>query len=241
MNLNASASARTAPGYDIGLRNYMLGVYNRLLSGLVLSGLVAAFMAYATVSPDGSLNDTGKALFQGPLFILLVASPLVIVLAMTLLQGRMSATALTSLFYALTALIGVSFATLFIRYEITVISRVFFIAASMFGALSLYGYTTHRNLTGMGSFMLMGLFGLLIAVLANLYFQSTGLQSVITVIGVLVFAGFTAYDTQNIKNVYEKAGSGESLSKLSTLGALSLFLDFVNLFTHLLGLFGNDE
>jgi FtsH-binding integral membrane protein len=245
------ATART--GYrpevaiDAGLRAYMIRVYNYMTAGVALTGLVAWFafqaaggdsIAIAGNSISG-LTDFGRAIFSGPLMWILVLAPLGLVMVMSFGINRLSpATALT-LFFVYSGLLGLSLATIFVAYTGASIARVFFISAATFGAMSLYGYTTQRDLTGFGSFLFMGLIGIVIASLVNIFLHSNGLSWVISVVGVLVFVGLTAYDTQNIKEMYSPMDDGTVAGRKAVMGALRLYLDFINLFLMLLRLFGD--
>lgn len=216
---------------DVGLRQYMLKVYNYMASGIALTGIVAA----ATASSPAML----QAIFGTPLQWVVMLAPLGIVIFFSARLHKMSAGAAQMTFWAFAALMGLSLASIFIAYTDTSIARVFFITAGTFAAMSLYGYTTKRDLTGIGSFLFMGLIGIVIAMLVNLFLQSTALQFVISVVGVLVFVGLTAYDTQKIKNEYSEFDHSEVADKKAISGALRLYLDFINLFIMLLHLFGN--
>ena len=224
------AQARDAE-IDVGLREYMLRVYNYMASGLALTGAVAYGM---------TLSETAMQLIFGtPLFWVVALAPLGFVFYLSSRMNRIQAGTAQTLFWIFSALMGMSLASIFIVYTGTSIARVFFITAGTFAGMSLYGYTTKRDLTGLGSFMFMGLIGIIIASLVNLFLQSSGLHFVISVVGVLVFVGLTAYDTQSIKNVYSGTDSDEVQSKKAIMGALRLYLDFINLFIMLLHLFGD--
>lgn len=242
MTTNAKVAANSeSTSIDIGLRNYMIAVYNKMFLGIVLSGVAAFLTASISTGEDGALNEIGQALFQGPLALLFIACPLVIVFMMSFGVQKRSPATLSLMFYAFATLLGVSLSSVVLSYSTASIAKVFFITASMFGALSLYGYTTRRSLSGMGSFMVMGLFGLVIAMIVNLFMQSPALDFALCIVGVLVFSGLTAYDTQKIKEMYDYADSGAARSKLVTMGALELYLDFVNLFLFFLRFFGGSS
>jgi FtsH-binding integral membrane protein len=225
----------------------MIRVYNYMTAGVALTGLVAWFafqaaggdsIAVAGNSISG-LTDFGRAIFSGPLMWILVLAPLGLVMLLSFGINRLSpATALT-LFFVYSGLLGLSLATIFVAYTGASIARVFFISAATFGAMSLYGYTTQRDLTGFGSFLFMGLIGIVIASLVNIFLHSSGLSWVISVVGVLVFVGLTAYDTQNIKEMYSPMDDGTVAGRKAVMGALRLYLDFINLFLMLLRLFGD--
>jgi uncharacterized protein len=232
-----------APAIDQGLRAFMLAVYNHMALGVAITGAVAlgAFMM-AVNQVDGQivgLTAFGQAIFQSPLKWVVVFSPLAIVLWMSFGAERMSSSTARTLFYVYAALMGLSLSVLFLVYTGGSIARVFFVSAASFGALSLYGYTTKRDLSAFGSFLVMGLFGLIIASLVNLFLASTAMQFIISVAGVLIFAGLTAYDTQKLKEMYYGIGSSEEGEKAAINGALTLYLDFINLFLMLLRLLGD--
>jgi FtsH-binding integral membrane protein len=229
---------RTAPAQvvdravvDEGLRQYMLRVYNYMASGLALTGVVAFFVANTPVLMD--------AVFGTPLIWLVMFSPLIIVFMLSARIHKMSVVAAQATFWVFATLMGMSLASIFIVYTGTSIARVFFITAGVFGAMSLYGYTTKRDLTGWGSFLFMGLIGVIIASIVNIFLGSSMLYFAISVIGVLVFTGLTAYDTQKIKEMYVESDASAVATKKAIMGALRLYLDFINLFLMLLRLFGN--
>ena len=236
----AQTRAGTQAEIDQGLRSYMLGVYNYMASGLAVTGAVAAG-TYMLAVQNGQLTPFGQTLFQSPLMWVFVLAPVALVFFLSFRVHAMRAATAQAVFWVYAALNGVAFSTLGLVYSGNSITRVFFISAATFGALSLWGYTTKRDLTGWGSFLFMGVIGIIIASLVNLFMASTALQFVISVVGVLVFAGLTAYDTQKIKEMYLEADDGETMSKKILMGALSLYLDFINLFLMLLRLFGNRE
>ena len=243
----ARAGYRPEVAIDAGLRAYMIRVYNYMTAGVALTGLVAWF-AFQAAGGDSiaiagnsitGLTDFGRAIFSSPLMWILILAPLGLVMVMSFGINRLSpATALT-LFFVYAGLLGLSLATIFLVYTHGSIARVFFISAATFGAMSLYGYTTQRDLTGFGSFLFMGLIGIVIASLVNIFLHSSGLDWVISVIGVLVFVGLTAYDTQNIKEMYSPMDDGTVAGRKAVMGALRLYLDFINLFLMLLRLFGD--
>jgi FtsH-binding integral membrane protein len=219
----------------------MLRVYNTMALGVGLTGVVAYFVAQMAVVQGKQLSPLGEALFKGPLFWVILLAPLALVFAMSLGSERFSAKTLTAMFYSYAALFGVSLSAAFIVYTGASITKVFFITATAFGALSLWGYTTRRDLSGMGTFLVMGLFGIIIASIVNLFLQSNAMEWTLSILGLLVFAGFTAYDTQRIKEVYWQGHSSETLQKLVVMGALNLYMDFVNIFMNLLQLTGDRE
>jgi FtsH-binding integral membrane protein len=241
------AAART--GYhdsqltiDAGLRGYMIRVYNYMTAGVALTGLVAWFTYSAAVVDTGAglqLTEFGHAIFASPLMWLFVLAPLGLVMLLSFGTNRLSAGTALTVFFVYAALVGLSLASIFLVYTHASITRVFFISAATFGATSLYGYTTQRDLTSVGSFMLMGLIGLIIASVVNIFLHSTGLDWAISVIGVIVFVGLTAYDTQRIKEMYDVNDDGTISGRKAVMGALRLYLDFINLFLMLLRIFGN--
>ncbi|MFZ2006716.1 MAG: Bax inhibitor-1/YccA family protein [Stellaceae bacterium] len=223
-------SAATQVGIDVGLRDYMLRVYNYMASALALTGIVAwVFAGYL---------ETHRAILHSPVMWLIILAPLGLVMLLSFGIGRLSAAASQGIFWLYAGLMGLSLSTIFLAYTGASIARVFFITAGTFAAMSLYGYTTRRDLSQMGSFLFMGLIGIVIAMLVNVFLHSPGLQFAISVIGVLVFVGLTAYDTQSIKEMYYEGDGYEMASKKSIMGALRLYLDFVNLFMFLLQFMG---
>jgi uncharacterized protein len=231
--LRNRAAQPTEAFVDEGLRRHMLRVYNYMGGGLVLTGLVAMLVA--------STPAIYQPIFGTPLKWVVMLAPLAFILVLSWKIETLSAATSQMLFWAFCALMGLSLASVFLVFTGTSIARTFFIAAAMFGATSLYGYTTRRDLSSMGSFLFMGLIGVIIAMLANLFIQSSALQFAISVIGVMVFTGLTAYDTQNIKQQYAEGHGTEMQSKLAVFGALSLYLNLINLFQLLLGLTGERE
>jgi FtsH-binding integral membrane protein len=241
------ATART--GYrtdqvaiDAGLRAYMIRVYNYMGAGVALTGLVAwlTFSAAVVQTSAGlQLTAFGQAVFQGPLMWILILAPLGLVFAISFGINRLQPGTALMLFFVYAGSLGLSLASIFLIYTGESVARVFLISAASFGALSLYGYTTQRDLTSIGSFMFMGLIGIIIASLVNMFLKSTGLDWAISIIGVLVFAGLTAYDTQSIKEMYSPMDDGTVGGRKAVMGALRLYLDFINLFLMLLRLFGD--
>ena len=228
---------------DEGLRAYMLKVYNYMTTGLLFTGLVAYFFGKASIVSNevGQIIDVtplGSMLFNSPLKWLVMLAPLGFVFYLSARLHKMSLSNAQITFWIFSAIMGLSLASIFIVYTQASIARVFFISSGTFAAMSLYGYTTKKDLTKLGGFLFMGLIGIIIASLVNLFFQSSALHFAISVIGVLVFVGLTAYDTQRIKEMYY-AGDSESVGgKKALMGALRLYLDFINLFIMLLRLFG---
>lgn len=228
--------AQTA-GYDEGLRNHMLKVYNYMSSGVLLTGIIAMLFGQA-MSNNAAL---AQMFFQSPMRWIIMLAPLAFVLVLSFGVNKMSSKTLQLVFWAFAATMGVSISGIFLIYTDASIARTFFITAASFGALSLYGYTTKRNLSGMGTFLFMGLFGLILASVVNMFIASSALQFITSVLGVLIFAGLTAYDTQRIKDDYYRLPAGEAASKGAIMGAVSLYLDFINLFMHLLRFLGDRE
>jgi FtsH-binding integral membrane protein len=254
---------QTTVAVDEGLRAYMLQIYNYMVLGLAITGLAALGIYMLSVTGDAAsamkvvrngaqvpvpitkslfLTPIGYYTFVSPLKWVIMLSPLAMVLVLSFGIERLRPAVAQVLFWIFAALMGLSLGAIFMVFTHTSIVRVFFITAASFGALSLWGYTTQRDLTGIGSFLIMGLFGVILASLVNLFMASTMLQFVISVVGVLVFAGLTAWDTQRLKNEYlYGAMDGETAERSSILGALSLYLNFINLFTLLLQLLGQRE
>ncbi|MCS6921233.1 MAG: Bax inhibitor-1/YccA family protein [Elioraea sp.] len=233
---------------DAGLRKYMLGVYNWMASGLLLTGIVALLVATTPAIFELFYQRvvTPRGVVAGPTILGWVAmlSPLAFILVLSFGVNRLSATAAQALYWAFSAVMGLSLSTIFVIYTTESIARVFFIAAGMFAAMSIWGYTTNRDLTKMGSFLIMGLFGIIIAGLVNIFLASSALAFAISVIGVIVFVGLTAWDTQRIKSdyiAYAYAEGTEAAAKRTVFDALALYLNFINLFQLLLSLLGNRQ
>ncbi|CAN7695496.1 Bax inhibitor-1/YccA family protein [Bosea sp. LjRoot237] len=242
------AQQTSAAELDQGLRSFMLGVYNNMTIGLAITGLMAigiSMLAIAGYSPSGkvtALTPLGDLLFRSQLRWVIMLAPLAFILFFSFKAESMSSSSARAMFFAFAAVMGVSMAAIFLVFTSESIARVFFITAASFAGLSLYGYTTKKSLSGIGSFLIMGLIGLVIASVVNLFLQSGPLGFVISVIGVLVFAGLTAWDTQRLKEMYLYSDlDSESAAKLSVNGALSLYLNFVNMFQMLLSLFGSKQ
>ena len=228
-----AGTAQQAAEYDEGLRSYMLKVYNYMTSGILLTGIIALFV--------GNSPELLNAIYGSGLHWLVALAPLGFIMVMSFGVHKMSSGTLQMIFWAFAAVMGVSMAWIFAAYTGTSIARTFFITAASFGALSLYGYTTKKSLSGFGTFLFMGLIGLLIAMVVNFFLASSMLQFIISVAGVLIFAGLTAYDTQRIKESYYMMATGEAVAKGAIMGAVNLYLDFVNLFLFLLQFLGNRE
>jgi len=259
----APMSGAEAAAIDAGLRAYMVRVYNCMVLGLAVTAIAALGIYMISVTDDAAaaakvfrggaassarlagnlyLTPVGYALFVSPLKWAIILAPLGLVFGLSFGIERLRPAVAQLLFWIYAALIGVSLGSVFMIYAHTSVVRVFFITAASFGALSLWGYTTRRDLTGIGSFLVMGLFGIIIAGLVNLFLASSALQWIISAVGVLVFSGLTAWDTQRLKNEYiYGAMDGDTAARTAIVGALSLYLNFVNLFTLFLQLFGQRE
>jgi len=239
---------RAEPGViDQGLRAYMLRVYNYMASGVAITGVVA-YLTYQLAGGDAiqiangtmvGLTPFGSFIFKTAFKWVVIFAPLGMVFFLSARINSMSLSGAQIAFWVFAALMGLSIASIFLVYAHASIARVFFITAASFGALSLYGYTTNRDLSAWGSFLFMGLIGIIIAMLVNLFLASSALQFAISVIGVLIFAGLTAYDTQQIKEMYYVGDDGTVAGRKAVMGALRLYLDFINLFMMLLQLFGD--
>ncbi|TPN47876.1 MULTISPECIES: Bax inhibitor-1/YccA family protein [unclassified Mesorhizobium] len=245
---------RAVPGagvdIDQGLRAYMVKVYNLMGLGLLITGLAAVgtimlatttdpASAVATLPSGEMLTSFGYAIFGSPLKWVVIFAPLAVVFFLQARIQSMSVSAAQATFWVFAGLIGLSLSSIFLVYTTASISQTFFATAAGFGALSLYGYTTKRDLSGFGSFLMMGLIGLIIASVINLFLHSSALTFAVSAIGVLIFAGFTAYDTQSIKEMYYEGDASDVAGRKATMGALKLYLDFINLFTFLLQFMGD--
>ena len=234
----AMTSAGTQTGViDEGLRAFMLRVYNYMLLGLTLTG-ATAFLVANTSFGEIFFHVQGGYLEPSILGWIAIFAPLAFVLVLGFGINRMSAQTAQIVFWAYAGVMGIGMATILFAYTLTSVAQVFFITAAMFGAMSLWGYTTKRDLTGFGSFLFMGLIGLLIAMVVNIFLHSSMMGWIISVVGVLIFTGLTAYDTQKIKESYSVSADGEMMKKGAMMGALRLYLDFINLFLFLLRLLG---
>ena len=234
-------AARTGVAVDEGLRTYMLGVYNYMAAGVALTGIVA-YLTYTMAVQDGGLTALGQTLYASPLRWVVMLAPLGFVLFLSFRIQKMSVGAAQTSFWLFAAVMGLSLSSIFLVFTGQSITQVFFVTAATFGALSLWGYTTKRDISGWGSFLFMGVVGIIIAMIVNWFLASPGLQFAISVIGVLVFAGRTAYDTQRIKDGYLMVrGDAAMVAKSAIMGALALYLDFINMFIMLLNLFGSRE
>jgi len=237
-------SAERAAAIDAGLRAYMIRVYNYMAAGVALTGVVAWLTFSQAVVTDAAgaitgLTPFGQMIFSGPLAIVLFIVTLGMVFYLSFRINRLQAGTALTLFLVYAGLLGLMLSSVFLAYTGTSITRVFFISAASFGALSLYGYTTKRDLSPIGSFLIMGLFGLIIAMVVNMFLGSQGLEFVISAGGVLIFAGLTAWDTQQIKEMYDPMDDGTVGGRKAVMGALKLYLDFINLFLFLLRFLGD--
>ena len=250
--MRAGAGTRVDTGIDEGLRAYMLKVYNLMALGLAITGLAALgtmmlattndpAAAAATLGNGKMLTALGTALYGSPLRWVVMLAPLGVVFFLSARVHTMSVSAAQTTFWIFSALMGLSLSSIFLVYTSASIVQTFFITAASFGALSLYGYTTKRDMTGWGSFLIMGVFGLIIAMVVNIFLASPALQFAISAIGVLIFAGLTAYDTQKIKEMYFEGDEVLVAGRKAIMGALTLYLDFINLFSFLLSFLGNRE
>ncbi len=245
LDFNQRSFSKTADQsvIDEGLRAYMLKVYNYMTTGLLFTGLVAYFFGKASIVTNEfgqiiGVTSVGAMLFGSPLKWVVMLAPLGFVFYLSARINKMNISTAQITFWIFSAIMGLSLASLFIEFTHSSIARVFFITSGTFAAMSLYGYTTKRDLTKLGGFLFMGLIGIIIASIVNIFIGSSALQFAISVIGVLVFVGLTAYDTQSIKNMYYAGDSEDIGSKKALMGALRLYLDFINLFILLLQLFG---
>ncbi|MBU3029831.1 Bax inhibitor-1/YccA family protein [Paracoccus marinaquae] len=228
---------------DEGLRAYMNKVYGLMAVGMGVTAVAAYGISTAAVDASGQLTQLGMAIYASPLKWVIMFAPLLVVFAFGAALNRLSVQGATMLFYGFAALMGLSISSIFLVYTAFSIVQTFLVTAIAFAGLSLWGYTTKKDISGWGSFLIMGVIGLIVASIVNIFLQSSGMQFAISILGVLIFAGLTAYDTQNIKNTYlQLAGSDKDfLGKTAIMGALQLYLDFLNLFMFLLQFMGNRE
>lgn len=243
-NYAARAGYADRAAVDVGLRAYMLRVYNYMAAGVALTGIVAWLTFNAAVVTDAAghitgLTAFGQAVFSGPLAIVLFLGTLGLVFFLSFRISSLNPSTAFALFMIYAGLLGLMLSSVFLAYTGASITRTFFISAASFGALSLYGYTTQRDLSPIGSFLIMGLFGLILAMVVNIFLKSTGLDFAISAIGVLIFAGLTAWDTQRIKEMYSVNDDGTVAGRKAVMGALTLYLDFINLFLFLLRFLGD--
>jgi FtsH-binding integral membrane protein len=223
------AGAREA-AFDAGLRSYMLSIYNYMASGVLLTGIVAMLFANSGMA---------EQVLTTPLRWVIMLAPLAFVMVLSFGINRLSTGTAQLVFWAFTVAMGLSLSSIFLVYTGTSIAQTFFATAAAFAGLSLFGYTTKKDLSGFGTFLIMGVVGILVAMIINIFVQSTALQLAISVIGVLLFAGLTAYDTQKIKSLYFQVAGSDMMGKSVIMGALTLYLDFINMFTFLLQLVGD--
>jgi uncharacterized protein len=236
--------AGRAVAIDQGLRAYMIRVYNYMAIGVALTGVVAWLTYNAAAVTDASgklvgLTPFGQTIYSGPATIVLFLGTLGLVFLISWRIDRLQPSTALTLFMVYAGVLGLMLSSVLLAYTHTSIARVFFISAASFGALSLYGYTTQRDLSAMGSFLMMGLIGLILAMLVNMFLKSSGLDFVISAVGVLIFAGLTAWDTQKIKEMYDPNEDGTLTGRKAVMGALSLYLDFINLFLFMLRFLGD--
>ncbi|MGB6535877.1 MAG: Bax inhibitor-1/YccA family protein [Xanthobacteraceae bacterium] len=247
-NLTARSGYRTDQvAIDAGLRAYMIRVYNYMASGVALTGVVA-WLTFREAGGDAiqvsggrvtGLTSFGQAIFSGPLTIILLLGTLGMVFFLSFRINRLQPSTALALFMVYAGALGLVLSSVFVQYTASSVTQTFFVSAASFGALSLYGYTTQRDLSPVGSFLIMGLFGLILAMVVQYFLQSPGLSFAISAIGVLIFAGLTAWDTQRIKEMYSVQDDGTVAGRKAVMGALSLYLDFINLFLFLLRFMGN--
>ena len=238
-NPQTQAKAAALNSEDLGLRAYMQKIYSYMTVGLAITGLVAWLVSGAAVDQNGNTTALGNALFNSPLGFIFMLAPLGLVMMLSFRIQKMKASTAQTMFWVLSGCYGISLASIFLAYTGESVARVFFISSSTFLAASIYGYTTKRSLANFGSFLMMGLIGTIIAMVVNIFMQSTMMQFIISVVGVLIFTGLTAYDTQTLKEMYVEGENGETQVKKAIMGALKLYLDFLNLFIMLLMLLGN--
>ena len=251
-NVRAANGAQAGVAIDEGLRAYMLRVYNIMAMGLGITGVAALVVAMfattndpanavATLGNGKMLTSLGAVLYGSPLKWVVMLAPLAMVFFLSFRIEKMSVSAAQTTFWIYAAMMGVSLSSIFLVFTGSSITQTFFVTAASFGALSLYGYTTKKDLSGMGSFLIMGVFGLIIAMVVNIFLQSSALEFAISAIGVLIFAGLTAYDTQQIKEMYYEGDGDATAGRKAIMGALRLYLDFINLFMFMLQFLGNRE
>lgn len=218
--------------FDAGLRSYMLSIYNYMASGVLVTGIVALLFANSGLA---------EQVLATPLRWLIMLAPLAFVMVLSFGINKLQTSTAQALYWAFAVVMGLSMSSIFLVFTGASIAQTFFATAAAFVGLSLYGYTTKRDLSGFGTFLIMGVIGILVAMVLNIFLQSTALQLVISILGVLIFAGLTAYDTQRLKSMYFQIAGTDMMGKAVIMGALSLYLDFVNMFTFLLNFLGNRE
>jgi hypothetical protein len=228
----ATTAGREGVAFDAGLRSYMLSVYNYMASGVLLTGIVALLFANSGMAAQ---------VLSTPLAYLIMFAPLAFILVLSFGINRLSTGTAQMLFWAFAVVMGLSMSSIFLVYTGTSIAQTFFATAAAFVSLSLWGYTTKKDLSGFGTFLIMGVVGLLVAMIINIFLQSSAMALAISAIGVLLFAGLTAYDTQRIKSLYFYVQGTDMLGKSAIMGALNLYLDFVNMFTFLLNFMGQRD
>ena len=238
-NYQTSAAPGARVDIDQGLRAYMIKVYNLMGLGLLITGLAAWGAFQLAITGDGQLTGFGQLIYASAFRWVVILAPLAAVMFLSFRIQSMSVAAAQTTFWVYAGLVGLSLSTIFLVYTGTSITQTFFATAAAFGGLSLYGYTTRRDLSAFGSFLIMGVIGLLIAMLLNFFLQSSALAFAISAIGVLVFAGLTAYDTQKIKEMYFEGDVADVAGRKAIMGALQLYLDFINLFMFLLQFMGD--
>ncbi|MGB1933183.1 MAG: Bax inhibitor-1/YccA family protein [Candidatus Puniceispirillaceae bacterium] len=236
-NRYASHAVTGSTALDAGLRSYMLGVYNHMTTALALTG----FTAFGTKMLATNSPAVGQLLFGTPLSYVIMFAPLAMVMWMSFRINKMSPAKARTLFYIYAAMMGISLSTILLAFTGASVARAFFITAGAFAGLSIFGYTTKRDLTAMGGFLIVGVFGLILASIVNIFVQSSGMEFLISIVGVLLFAGLTAYDTQKIKSMYYAGDSRDAAARKSIFGALTLYLDFINMFLFMVQLLGNRE
>lgn len=236
-----NTSAETSIQYDLGLRSYMIKIFNLMAGALALTGLFAFFAGNSETFMSMMYTEKANGVGLSPLGWMIQLSPLFIVMFFSYKLNSLSYQAAQIIFWGYSALMGLSLSPIFLAYTGESIARAFFTSASVFGAMSIYGYTTKKDLTSFGSFLFMGVIGIVIASLVNLFMASSALSFAISVVGVLLFTGLTAYDVQKLKNfyIYGARGNEEVTNKIAISGALTLYLDFINLFIMMLRLFGS--
>ena len=242
-NSQAYNQTQTAVGFDAGLRSYMLRIYNYMASALALTGIVALGAANSPAVKQAlyAVGENGHVGLSG-LGMLVAFAPLGLVLWLSFGLNRLSVPAAQAIYWAYAALVGLSLSSIFIVYTGESIARAFFVTAGTFGGMSLYGYTTKKDLSGFGSFLIMGLIGLILASVVNMFLHSSGLNFALSIMGVGIFIGLTAYDTQKLKDMYyQMSGNSEMLAKASIMGALNLYLDFINMFMYMLRFMGDQR
>ena len=227
-----ASRAQDSVAFDAGLRSYMLSIYNYMASGVLITGIVA--LLFAT-------SGMAEQVLVTPLRWVIMLAPLAFVMVLSFGINRLQTSTAQALYWAFAVVMGLSMSSIFLVFTGASIAQTFFATAAAFAGLSLYGYTTKRDLSGLGTFLIMGVVGILVAMVLNMFLQSSVLQLVISILGVLIFAGLTAYDTQRLKSMYAQVAGSDMMGKAVIMGALSLYLDFVNMFTFLLNILGSRE